>query len=395
MSEIRRPTPADYLKALKEANWNRREAAALLKVSNFAMNKYIALLRAAGEHIPESPYMTNRKEYLTKQAEAAHGAAPEGFAVKGVSTLYDKDGEVRAQWVKTNAIAEEQARLLLEAMRAAAADLPRVPRIPPPGQRNEDLLVCYPMGDPHIGMYAWKAETGEDFDLDIAERNLVAAVRRLVKVAPAARTAILANLGDFFHADTVENRTARSGNALDVDTRWAKVLRIGVRIMRTLITAALQKHQFVHVVNCIGNHDEHTSQLLSVGLAAFYEDNPRVTFAEAPSKFHYHRHGSTLLGFTHGDTVKLDTLGGVMSADQSADWGVTRHRYWLTGHVHHRRVFELHGCTAESFRTLAARDAWHTGAGYRSGRDMYAIAYHRDHGEVMRHRLDIAMLEAA
>jgi hypothetical protein len=34
---------------------------------------------------------------------------------------------------------------------------------------------------------------------------------------------VILNLGDFFHADNELNRTQVSGNALDVDTRYAKV----------------------------------------------------------------------------------------------------------------------------------------------------------------------------
>jgi hypothetical protein len=48
----------------------------------------------------------------------------------------------------------------------------------------------------------------------------------------------------------------------------------------------------------------------------------------------------------------------------------------------------------ETFRTLAAKDAWHAGKGYRSGRDMYAITHHINHGEIMRTRCDIGMLTA-
>src|SRR6185295_8939132 len=33
---------------------------------------------------------------------------PDGFSVKGVSTLYNSDGEVAAQWVKSQADAERQ-----------------------------------------------------------------------------------------------------------------------------------------------------------------------------------------------------------------------------------------------------------------------------------------------
>ncbi len=321
--------------------------------------------------------------------------SPEGFYVKGMSTLVDGEGNVRAQWVKHNVQREEQAKSVLEAVREAFAEHAKVPEIPAPVISNADLLTIYPMGDPHLGMYAWAAETGTDFDLDIAERNLVEATRRLVAASPPSEHALIVNVGDFFHADNTQNRTLRSGHALDVDSRWAKVLRIGVRTMRACIEAALEKHATVRVINEIGNHDDHTSQMLTLALGLLYEANPRVQLDDSPAKFHYHVFGRNLIGVTHGDTVKPDALGGIMATDRPEDWGKTKFRYWLTGHVHNRRVFELPGCLVESFRTLAGKDSWTAASGYRAGRDMQSIVLHREYGERERHHIDISALEAA
>ena len=96
-----------------------------------------------------------------------------------------------------------------------------------------------------------------------------------------------------------------------------------------------------------------------------------------------------------GDTVKMANLPGVMACDRSEDWGQTTHRYWYQGHIHHEDRKEFPGVVVEAFRTLAARDAWHAGQGYRAGRDMNLIVHHKDYGEIERHRCDIAMLKGA
>lgn len=82
-----------------------------------------------------------------------------------------------------------------------------------------------------------------------------------------------------------------------------------------------------------------------------------------------------------------------LSADKPEDWGATKHRYWYLGHVHHKSVKELAGVLCETFRTLAAKDAYSAGHGYRAGRDMVAIIHHKDHGEIERHRCDIGMID--
>jgi hypothetical protein len=360
-------TPDALLTALRDAGGVKLYAARALGCTEMTFSRH---LRAAfPEGVPGE----------------IHVNAPPGHVVSGVSTLV-KTPDGGLQWVKTRAPADAAA--VIDALRKSMGKIPAVPRIVAPKKGPADLLAVYCMGDPHVGMYAWGEEAGEDFDLEIAERIMLGAAAGLVEAMPPAKEALIVNLGDFFHADTLDAITLRSKNHLDVDTRWNKVLRVGVRIMRQIIETALTRHQSVRVINEIGNHDEHTSQMLTVALSMAYEKNPRVNFDESPAKFHYHRFGRCLIGVTHGDFVKPEALGGIMSADRAQDWGETAHRYWYTGHVHHKRLYELPGCTVESFRTLAAKDAWHAASGYRSGRDMQGIVLHRDAGEVERHTIN-------
>jgi hypothetical protein len=171
--------------------------------------------------------------YELRRKAAARGYAPgsdmtkttpDGYHVKGVSTYYDADGNVKGQWVKTKADEQHKLAMLLDAMsHLADAWQGAADPVPRPGKTDDELLCVYPMGDPHVGMFAWAEETGgDDFDLKIAEENMVTAVDTLVAGAPPASRALIIDLGDFFHGDNSENRTARSGNSLDIDTRWAK-----------------------------------------------------------------------------------------------------------------------------------------------------------------------------
>jgi hypothetical protein len=161
------------------------------------------------------------------------------------------------------------------------------------------------------------------------------------------------------------------------------------------IYAALEKHKKVIVKNLMGNHDDHTSQALSVAMSLYFHNNPRVEIDDVPAKFWYYSFGSVLIGATHGDTAKPAALPGVMATDQAKAWGESEHRYWYTGHIHTTNKQEFHGCVWESFRTLAARDAWHTAQGYRAGRDMVSITHHKDFGEIERHTMNIAVLRGS
>jgi len=320
---------------------------------------------------------------------------PDGFRVKGVSTFYDKDGKPRNQWVKSQvdhdraeAILKEFAESLSESIKGLA------PITAPPEHVLSDLMCVYPQGDPHVGLHAWWAEAGEDFDLKIAERLMCAAVDRLVATAPAAETALLLNLGDMFHADN-QNNESQSGHRLDVDGRWAKVQQVGLRAMLHCMRRLLEKHKRVILRINRGNHDGHSAYALALMVSCYFHDEPRIEVDLSPAVAWYFQFDKNLIGSTHGDTLKGPDMPAIMAADVPELWGATKHRMWFVGHVHHQDIKEYRGCTVEYFRTLAARDAWHAGQGYRAGRDMRLIVLHREFGEIERHRADIGMLEAA
>lgn len=319
--------------------------------------------------------------------------APRPFSVKGVSTLYGADGKVLTQWVKTKldeSQAEEAIREFVDYLVQEARGLS--PIVKTPSKSLDDLLAIYPFGDPHIGMYAWARESGEDFDLVEAERLTLGAVDSLVESAPPAKTAILIPLGDVFHANDQSNVTPGHKHQLDVDSRYPKVIGVGIKTFRYAVLRALEKHEKVIVRIEPGNHDPEAKWALAFALDAYFENNPRVEIDLTPSKFWFYKFGKVLIGTTHGDTVKHDHLPGIMAADKPEEWGSTKHRYWYTGHVHHQAVREYPGVVCESFRTLAAKDAYSAGHGYRAGRDMRCIILHKEHGEVARHRCDVGMI---
>jgi hypothetical protein len=317
---------------------------------------------------------------------------PDGFMVKGISTYYDEDGKPRGQWVKSTVDKEKAEQLLREFALTLSQDVKGLaPITEAPKLSDDDLMCLYPMGDPHFGMHAWWQDAGEDFDLGIAERLTCGAIDRLVQSAPAAHTALLLNLGDMFHADNQKNVTA-SGHQLDVDGRWAKVQKVGLMAMIHCIKRLLEKHQQVIFRINRGNHDGHSSYALSLMISCYFHNEPRVTVDLSPSTVWYYQFGKTLIGSTHGDTIKGADMVAIMAADKPKEWGETVHRYWYVGHVHHQDCKEYRGGVVEYFRTLAARDAWHAGQGYRAGRDMRLIVLHREFGEIERHRCDVAMI---
>jgi hypothetical protein len=306
------------------------------------------------------------------------------MAIKGTSTLYDAEtGQAKISWIKTDVDKEAQLKGILDTFTSTLKSYKPLKNIKAPKKCDKDILVCYPMGDPHIGMYAWSEEVGEDFDCDIAERDLRAAMYHLVDKAPASETAVILNLGDFFHSDSGKNTTTR-GTPVDVDGRFTRVLQIGITLMIDCVDLALKKHKKVIVKNNIGNHDQETSQVLSVCMMHAFKDNKRVTIANPADKFFCYEFGKNALFSTHGDAVKPLKMQGVVSNYYPEIWGRTEHRLALIGHFHHEMRKEENGLVVEVFNTLASTDSWHHASGYRSKRNMKALVLDKEHGEIER-----------
>lgn len=332
-----------------------------------------------------------------KQSKA-HGEEfelPAGHTLRGISALVDAEGRVIQEWRKTRADGPDPLEIT-ETIKAAFADYQSEHvAIEPPASVEACLLTLIPCNDWHVNLMTWRRETGENWDLKIAERVIGRGIEDAILRSPAAGTAIVLGGGDLTHADNNENRTARSGNALDVDGRYQKGIEVACRLKVRTIDAALHRNRSVIVRVLPGNHDEHTAVAVAYFLLAWYRNEPRVTVDVDASLFFYHRFGSVLLAATHGHTVKLKDMPQIMAHRRAEDWGATRFRYCHGFHIHHhsKTASEGGGVICESHQAPIPQDAWHFGAGFLSGRSVQTITYHRDFGEVSRVR--VAMLDAA
>lgn len=319
-------------------------------------------------------------EYVSGEADQSDTP----FYVKGTSTLYDAAGNPKLQWVKTHTKADaldKIAREIVEALKEDISGKSEYKMLPKRlGSGNTMNMVV--MGDPHIGVFA-KEKDGKHFGL---KENLELhrnSISTLLETAPEARECIILSVGDTLHSDNPSNRTTRSGASLDVDTDWYTCIRETVGLFKYAITKALETHQTVKLVNLSGNHDDYSGYCLNLIMEAYYNNNPRVIIETSESRFMYHRFGNNLFGFVHGDSVKIGELESIMAHDMKCEWDA-EHKYFHTGHIHHKTVQEFRSVTVESHRTLASNDRWHMDSGYRSKKEMKLITYDKEHGEVGR-----------
>ena len=316
---------------------------------------------------------------------------PVGFSIDRISKHIDKEGSVSG-WVIANRDKADQFEAMKDAWSEFCMHLPKVEAKEQPSMVLEDLLCDYTIGDAHIGLYSWSQETGDNWDTYKGVDIMRKAMRHLVNSSPAAETAYILDVGDYMHSDNGSNRTEKSGNPLDVDGRYAKVLALAVQAMCDLIDMALEKHKTVLYRAAVGNHNERGAIMMAIAMKMRYYNEPRVVVLDSPAIHHYYQFGCNLLADTHGHTTKADILPILMATDVPRMWADTTNRIFRTGHVHHLSEKEFHGCTVVTYRTLAPKDAWHAEQGYRSNREMQCTIYNKHTGRVGANFVNPSML---
>lgn len=317
------------------------------------------------------------------------------YIVKGQSTLYDQDGNPKLQWVKTTIDNDKLQEIIRSVLDGLKDEIPRASKVRDSlPLKNENLLNCYVITDYHMGMLSWNEETGADWDIDIAEKMLLGWFEKAIHHSPNAETAVLAQLSDFLHFDGMDAVTPASKHLLDVDTRFAKLVRTAIRVLRSIIEMLLMKHKKLHIIMADANHDPVSQIWLREWFALFYENEPRVTVDTSPNPYNAYEFGNTALFFHHGHKRKVSNVSEVFAAQFREIFGRTKYAYAHMGHLHHLDVKENPLMIIEQHRTLSAPDAYAARGGWLSGRDAKVITYHKEFGEVSRLTINSDMLKA-
>lgn len=311
------------------------------------------------------------------------GVAP-GYAMGKVTIQRGPSGNVERTWERQSPEVNQVQNAIAAAVDAMKGEI--VPAIPiaAPSAVMADLCALYTLTDAHIGMLAWHREGGEDWDLDIAERTIVGCFSETIRQMPPAKQAVLNQLGDLLHYDSLQAVTPTSGHILDADSRYTKMVEVAVKVMRQVISMLLAKHERVHIIMAEGNHDMASSVWLRTLFKALYENEPRISVDDSALPYYVFQHGAVMLAFHHSHLKKNPALPGLLAAQFPQIWGATTKRYCHTGNLHHAEEKEHSGMTVIQHPTLAARDAYAARGGWIADRAMSAITYHAKFGQVGR-----------
>jgi len=360
------------------------QRAILSRLIETGSGKQVADELGLHRSLPDSIYRRVKKRAAREGYAPGHfssGAAP-GFHVGKVTIQRNAYGQVERTWERQSPEAESLQEALTAAFEGIRGEIAPCAPVRAPSASLAALMTLYTFTDYHLGMLAWHREGGADWDTQIAEETGIRAMGALVDSAPASGTGVVSIQGDFLHYDSLQAITPTHGHVLDSDSRFGKIVETAIRLIRQLVALALAKHERVILLIAEGNHDLASSLWLRKLFGALYENEPRVSVVDSELPYYAIEHGKVMLGFHHGHLRKNNDLPALFAAQFREMWGRCPKVYIHTGHRHHLEVREHTGAKVRQHPTLAARDAYAARGGWWSEREITAITYSREYGEV-------------
>jgi hypothetical protein len=279
---------------------------------------------------------------------------------------------------------------IVDAFEALCERLPAArPSRAPRAKVTDPHLLELALFDAHFGKLCWGQETGSPYDVKIAARVYANAVDDLLaRVAGYPIERVLYPIGeDFFQVDNWIGTTVK-GTPVDTDGRFQRTFETGVDAVTQSIERCLRVAP-VKVIWVPGNHDKATSWYLAKVVQAYFRDDPRVVVNASPRSRKYHRYGTSLIGFTHGDEEPHRDLPTIMASEEPAEWAAVTCREWHVGHYHKKK--ETRYNAGDSFGAVGVRvlpslsgtDDWHYKKGYvKTLRAAEAYLWSREEGYV-------------
>lgn len=251
---------------------------------------------------------------------------------------------------------------------------------------KKDKLLEISIPDIHFGKLAHADETGEDYDIKIAEERFKNAVNDLLsKVDLSKVRKIFFPVGnDLINFDNKKNTTVNL-TPQDSDSRFFKVLRTVKRVLVETIDH-LSNIAPTDVMIVPGNHDETITFTIGEILDAYYHKNENVNIFNSPKLRKYYEFGKVAIQLTHGDKENHLMLGTIFANEEPELWGRTLYRYCQLGHFHKSKkvsyiqVDEYPGFEIQIIPSLSGTDAFHASRGYNSLKRAKAFLFDPEKG---------------
>lgn len=147
--------------------------------------------------------------------------------------------------------------------------------------------------------------------------------------------------GDFFHVDNFLNTTERGTRVDDVD--FERATEDAHSFVVDLLKCALEHSPYVKLSYLPGNHSPSVDYMFTYGIKQLF---PQVEVDGAIDHFKHAWLGEHSIFLHHGDKRRTSTkLLEVIVSKFDVEWGESKSRYLITGHLHHEKTLSNAGVT--------------------------------------------------
>lgn len=323
---------AEYIDAILE-HGSVRKAANHLGISRGTINSAI-------ERVREKQAAAANEDPAITEAVRAGGLKDSRHLSHFWKIVKDENGNGYSLFIKNPHTGDKVAitDLVREAIEGASTATPLA--LSPRRESAGEHLLVIDLADVHFLKLAVKTETGYEYNRNVARHRVIEGTKALLRAAePWGVRQILFVLGnDILHTDSPRSTTT-SGTFQDTDGTLFQGFCDASLALKEAIDAASEVAD-VDLLHCMSNHDWLVGWSLSQTIAAHYRaSGGRVRATDynlAESHRKYYRFGNNLLGFTHGDGAKEESLYALMVHEARQHISECPNLYWYLHHVHHK-----------------------------------------------------------
>lgn len=212
----------------------------------------------------------------------------------------------------------------------------------------------------HMGKLAHEIESGENYDLKIAQRRFYDIIEEIVErqTVEQCGKCVLVIGSDFFNSES-DNCTSVNKIPQQNDTRYVKLFIEGITMYTSAILTLREHFNHIDVMLCAGNHARAMETFLYIALQQRFIGDGVVNFIENYRQTQAYVFGQCAIFFNHGDANLKQTIKSI-PAEFAKIWGTHPYRELHLGHLHKEvTVDDEGGMITRRIGSPCSTDAWH------------------------------------
>lgn len=261
---------------------------------------------------------------------------------------------------------------------AGGIALPAVPKFPKTN-RKVKVVKQIDYTDPHVGLLAWKPETGEHYDLNIARNYTLKCFEEFVERNRAQRIdeIVLVTMGDILHVDNGNLETTH-GTKQDCEGRVPKMIDTAVATLVQCVRKLEELQVPIRYVYVPGNHDQNLGYAVARLVEATLVADKNVQFDVSPALYKCLEYGGTTVLVTHGEAPNKRLPNELLTKYRDA-YGRAGAAEVHAGHLHSESVEPVGAVLVRRVPAICPSSYWEASKGYPAVcRGMQAFTYQSD-----------------